>query len=101
PVEAMVPARHLPYQQQTPPVADHRRRLRDRTGCVPLGGAAFPLTGSLIAVRGALLESDTLTDLAPTLTWLAVLSAALLAAAALMLRIGEARAQRTGKLSLA
>ncbi|MFE0508937.1 ABC transporter permease [Streptomyces sp. NPDC058964] len=68
---------------------------------VRIVGAAFPLTGSLIAVRGALLESDTPTDLAPTLAWLGILSTALLAAAALILRIGEARARRTGKLSLA
>jgi len=64
-------------------------------------GAVFPLTGSLIAVRGALLEADTLQDLAPTLAWLGALSALLLAAASLILRVGEARSQRTGKLSLA
>lgn len=64
-------------------------------------GAVFPLTGSLIAVRGALLEGETLGALAPTLAWLTLLSALVLAAAALILRIGEAHAQRTGKLRLA
>ncbi|MEU9363402.1 ABC transporter permease [Streptomyces avermitilis] len=64
-------------------------------------GAVFPLTGSLIAVRGALLESRTLPELAPALAWLGALSALLLAAAAVILRVGESRAQRTGKLSLA
>ncbi|MFJ8075486.1 ABC transporter permease [Streptomyces sp. NPDC096176] len=68
---------------------------------VQIVGAVFPLTGSLVAVRGALLEGRTLTDLAPTLTALAGLSALLLAAAAGILRVGEARSQRTGKLSLA
>ncbi|MEU9995873.1 ABC transporter permease [Streptomyces sp. NPDC050848] len=68
---------------------------------VQVVGAVFPLTGSLIAVRGALLEHRTLTDLAPTLLGLTALSAVLLAAASVILRVGEARAQRTGKLSLA
>ncbi|MFF8845845.1 ABC transporter permease [Streptomyces sp. NPDC015127] len=64
-------------------------------------GAVFPLTGSLLAVRGALLESRTATDLAPSLAALAALSALLLGAAALILRAGESRARRTGRLSLA
>ncbi|MFD0143787.1 MULTISPECIES: ABC transporter permease [unclassified Streptomyces] len=64
-------------------------------------GAAFPLTGSLIAVRGALLEHRTLTELAPTLLGLTALATLLLAAAALILRAGEARSQRTGRLSMA
>ncbi|MGW2558300.1 hypothetical protein ACWCXB_03440 [Streptomyces sp. NPDC001514] len=68
---------------------------------VQIVGAVFPLTGSLIAVLGALLEGRTLVDLAPTLTGLAALSALLLAAAAIVLRTGEARSQRTGSLSLA
>ncbi|MEV3990522.1 ABC transporter permease [Streptomyces sp. NPDC049837] len=68
---------------------------------VQLVGAVFPLTGSLLAVRGALLESRTFTELAPALTGLAALSALLLCAAALILRAGEARSQRTGRLSLA
>lgn len=68
---------------------------------VQVVGAVFPLTGSLIAVRGALLEGDTLGALAPTLGWLTLLSALLLAAAAVILRVGEAHAQRTGRLRLA
>ncbi|UYQ62802.1 ABC transporter permease [Streptomyces peucetius] len=68
---------------------------------VQIVGAVFPLTGSLVAVRGALLEGRTLTDLAPTLAALAALSALLVAAAAVILRAGEARSQRTGRLSLA
>jgi hypothetical protein len=68
---------------------------------VQIVGAVFPLTGSLVAVRGALIENHTLTDLAPTLAALAALSALLVAAAAVILRAGEARSQRTGRLSLA
>lgn len=68
---------------------------------VQIVGAVFPLTGSLVAVRGALIENRTLTDMAPTLAALAALSALLVAAAAVILRAGEARSQRTGRLSLA
>ncbi|WP_306327092.1 ABC transporter permease [Streptomyces venezuelae] len=68
---------------------------------VQVVGAVFPLTGSLLAVRGALLEHRTLSDLAPTLLGLGALSALLLVAASLILRVGEARARRTGALSLA
>ncbi|WP_406861577.1 ABC transporter permease [Streptomyces sp. HUAS MG47] len=64
-------------------------------------GVFFPLTGSLVALRGALLEHRTLTDLALPLTGLGVLSAVLLGASALILKVGEARAQRTGGLALA
>ncbi|MER7751864.1 ABC transporter permease [Kitasatospora sp. NPDC097643] len=70
-------------------------------GVLRLLGAALPLTGSLTVVRGALLEGEGLAALAPGLAWLAALSALLLAGAALALRVGEARAQRTGSLSLA
>ncbi|GGW66496.1 multidrug ABC transporter permease [Streptomyces lucensis JCM 4490] len=63
-------------------------------------GTAFPLTASLTAIRGALLNAEPLSALAPTLTWLTALSALLLAAAALLLRVGEARSQRTGRLTL-
>ncbi|WOX23723.1 ABC transporter permease [Streptomyces solicathayae] len=68
---------------------------------VQVVGAVFPLTGSLVALRGALLEHRTLTELALPLTGLAALSALLLGAAALILRAGEARAQRTGGLAMA
>jgi ABC-2 type transport system permease protein len=61
----------------------------------------FPLTGSLVAVRGALLEGETPGALGPALGRLTLLSALLLAAVALILRVGEAHAQRTGKLRLA
>jgi ABC-2 type transport system permease protein len=59
-------------------------------------GLAFPLTTSLSVLRGALLDGRTATDLAWSLAGLAGLSAVLLAAAAGLLRIGEAHAQRTG-----
>ncbi|MEU0392087.1 ABC transporter permease [Streptomyces sp. NPDC006208] len=68
---------------------------------IQIVGAVFPLTGSLLAVRGALLEGRTVAELGPTLAALGALSALLLAAAAVILKAGEARAQRTGKLSLA
>ncbi|MCX5231565.1 ABC transporter permease [Streptomyces sp. NPDC006553] len=68
---------------------------------VQVAGAVFPLTGSLLAVRGALLEHRTAGELAPTLLGLGALSALLLVAAALILRVGEARARKTGALSLA
>ncbi|MET9614721.1 ABC transporter permease [Kitasatospora indigofera] len=69
-------------------------------GVLRVLGAALPLTGSLAVVRGALLERRGLAELAPALAWLAVLCALLLAGAVLALRLGEARAQRTGGLRL-
>ncbi|MFF1908892.1 ABC transporter permease [Kitasatospora sp. NPDC058218] len=69
-------------------------------GVLRVLGAALPLTGSLAVVRGALLEGEGLGELAPGLARLAVLCALLLAGAALALRLGEARAQRTGGLRL-
>ncbi|MFI6848527.1 ABC transporter permease [Kitasatospora sp. NPDC050467] len=70
-------------------------------GVLRVLGAALPLTGSLAVVRGALLEGRGLGELAPGLAWLAVLCALLLTGAAVALRLGEARAQRTGGLRLA
>ncbi len=69
-------------------------------GVLRVIGAALPLTGSLAVVRGALLERRGLAELAPGLAWLAVLCALLLGGAALALRLGEARARRTGGLHL-
>ncbi|WP_241002500.1 ABC transporter permease [Streptomyces sp. CB01881] len=70
-------------------------------GVLRVLGAALPLTGSLAVVRGALLEGEGLGELAPGLAWLAALCALLTAGAVLALRLGEARAQRTGGLRLA
>jgi ABC-2 type transport system permease protein len=69
-------------------------------GWVAAIGSLLPLTGSLVVVRGALLDGRTVGDLVPRLAGLALLSAALLGLAALMLRLGERRAQRTGQLRL-
>lgn len=68
---------------------------------VQVVGAVFPLTGSLLAVRGALLEQRTASELAPTLLGLGALSVLLLVAASAILRVGETRARKTGALSLA
>jgi ABC-2 type transport system permease protein len=59
-------------------------------------GLAFPLTTSLVVLRGALLEGRTATDLAGSLAWLAALCVLLFGLAAALLRAGEAHAQRTG-----
>ncbi|WP_260462075.1 hypothetical protein [Streptomyces lateritius] len=67
---------------------------------VQVVGAVFPLTGSLRGPGGQL-EHRTAGELAPTLLGLGALSALLLVAASLILRVGEARARRTGALSLA
>ncbi|MGR6923353.1 ABC transporter permease [[Actinomadura] parvosata] len=67
---------------------------------VRAGGSVLPLTGSLAIVRGALLDGQGVGDLAGELATLAGLSAALLLAAVVALRAGEARAQRTGQLRL-
>ncbi|MGW0589558.1 ABC transporter permease [Streptosporangium sp. NPDC002607] len=69
-------------------------------GWVRAVGSLVPLTGSLVVVRGALLEGRGVADLVPELLILTLLSAGLLAAAALAMRVGEARAQRTGQLRL-
>ncbi|GAA2288854.1 ABC transporter permease [Nonomuraea roseoviolacea subsp. roseoviolacea] len=69
-------------------------------GWLRAAGSVLPLTGSLVVVRGALLDGQGIADLALPLVWLAGLSALLLVAAAGMLKVGEARAQRTGQLRL-
>ncbi|MER6942779.1 ABC transporter permease [Nonomuraea sp. NPDC000554] len=63
-------------------------------------GAVLPLTGSLAVVRGALLDGQGVGDLAGELLGLGLLSGVLLLAAVVALRVGEARAQRTGQLRL-
>jgi ABC-2 type transport system permease protein len=63
-------------------------------------GLAFPLTSSLVVLRGALLDGDRVGDLAGPLGLLAGLCALLLAATVGLLRVGEAQAQRTGSLQL-
>lgn len=69
-------------------------------GWVQAVGSVLPLTGSLMVVRGALLDGQGVGDLAGELAGLAVLSAVLLLGAVAALRAGEARAQRTGQLRL-
>ena len=63
-------------------------------------GLAFPLTTSLTVLRGALLDGQTTAQLLGPLAWLALLSLALFALAAGLLRVGEAHAQRTGSHQL-
>ena len=63
-------------------------------------GLAFPLTTSLAVLRGALLDGRTVTDLARPLAGLAGLCVVLFAGAAVLLRVGEAHAQRTGSHQL-
>lgn len=63
-------------------------------------GLAFPLTTSLTVLRGALLDGRGLADLLGPLGWLAGLSLVLFGLAAALLRVGEARAQRTGSHQL-
>ncbi|MEV0622091.1 ABC transporter permease [Nonomuraea sp. NPDC050404] len=62
-------------------------------------GTVLPLTGSLIVMRGAL-DGATIGALLPELALLGGLSAAFVALAAIVLRAGEKRAQRTGELRL-
>ncbi|MEV0147224.1 MULTISPECIES: ABC transporter permease [unclassified Nonomuraea] len=69
-------------------------------GWLRAAGSVLPLTGSLVVVRGALLDGQSVRDLAGPLAWLAGLSGLLLLAAVAALRVGEARAQRTGQLRL-
>ena len=63
-------------------------------------GLAFPLTTSLIVLRGALLDGQGMGDLVGPLAGLTVLCVVLFALAAGLLRIGEAHAQRTGSHQL-
>ena len=63
-------------------------------------GLAFPLTTSLVVLRGALLDGLGVGDLVGELAFLAALSAALFALTAVLLRVGERHAQRTGSLQL-
>ncbi len=82
-------------------VAGVRLPVSALPGLLRVLGAALPLTGSLAVVRGALLEHQGLRQLLPGLGLLALMSAALLGAAVLVLRIGEARVRRSGGLALA
>lgn len=63
-------------------------------------GLAFPLTTSLSVLRGALLDGRTVADLAGSLALLAGMCLALFALTAVLLRVGEAHAQRTGSHQL-
>jgi len=63
-------------------------------------GLAFPLTTSLVVLRGALLDGRTVGELRGSLAWLAALCVLLFAATAALLRVGEAHAQRTGSHQL-
>ncbi|GAB3840548.1 hypothetical protein GCM10029963_09350 [Micromonospora andamanensis] len=63
-------------------------------------GLAFPLTSSLVVLRGALLDRADLGDLVVPLGWLALLTVGLFGGASALLRLGEARVQRTGGLQV-
>ena len=63
-------------------------------------GLAFPLTSSLVVLRGALLDGLGVRALLGPLALLAGLCAVLFAATVVLLRVGEAQAQRTGSLQL-
>ncbi|WP_155373725.1 ABC transporter permease [Catellatospora vulcania] len=63
-------------------------------------GLAFPLTSSLAVLRGALLDAESLSGVAGPLGLLGILCLLLVAGTAALLRIGEARAQRTGSMQL-
>lgn len=65
-----------------------------------VAGVVFPLTSSLVVLRGALLEARTAAELWPQLATLSAISALLLASSAVLLRWGEARAKRSGTLVL-
>ncbi|MBB6351088.1 ABC transporter permease [Nonomuraea muscovyensis] len=67
-------------------------------GWLRAAGSVLPLTGSLVVVRGALLDGRGAGELAGELAALALLSAVMLLTAMMALRLGEARAQRTGRL---
>lgn len=69
-------------------------------GWIRLVGSLVPLTGSLVIVRGALIEGEGIVELLPELAFVGALSVALLFATTIALRLGEARAQRTGQLRL-
>jgi ABC-2 type transport system permease protein len=63
-------------------------------------GSLLPLTTSIAVVRGALTDGQGLIELLPELGVLAGFSALLIVATAVILRVGEARAQNTGQLRL-
>jgi ABC-2 type transport system permease protein len=63
-------------------------------------GLAFPLTSSLMVLRGTLLDGQGVAALAGPLALLGGLCGVLFAATVGLLRIGEAHAQRTGSLQL-
>jgi ABC-2 type transport system permease protein len=63
-------------------------------------GLVFPLTTSLTVLRGILLEGAVLATVWPQLLFLLAVSIALFIAAAVILRVGERHARRTGSLSL-
>ena len=67
---------------------------------IRVSGALFPLTTSLIVLRGALLDSETLLALWPSLLFLAGFSLAMLLATAHILKKGEAHARLHGTLTL-
>lgn len=63
-------------------------------------GVLFPLTTSLIVLRGALLDNETLLTLWPSLLFLVGFSLALLLATVLILKKGETHARLHGTLTL-
>jgi ABC-2 type transport system permease protein len=71
---------------------------------LPIGikvvGLAFPLTSSLVVLRGALLDGAGVRALGGSLALLGGLCVVLLVGTVVLLRVGEAHAQRTGSLQL-
>lgn len=63
-------------------------------------GTLFPLTTSLVVLRGALLSSETIWTLWPALLFLAAFSFAMFLAAIIVLRKGEKYAREHGTLAL-
>lgn len=63
-------------------------------------GLLFPLTSSLVVLRGALLSSETVLTLWPQLLFLTGFTLAMLCAAMVILRKGEEYARRHGTLTL-
>ncbi|RKR91084.1 ABC-2 type transport system permease protein [Micromonospora pisi] len=69
-------------------------------GWIATVGTVLPLSGSLVVVRGAILDGKPFDDLAWPLVGLGVSTVVMLLLASLVLHLGERRAQRTGQLRL-
>lgn len=67
---------------------------------IRVAGTLFPLTTSLVILRGALLSNDTLFSLWPQLLFLLAFSLVMLFASVLILKKGEEHARQHGTLTL-